>query len=72
MFDEDDPRTVLDRFRPDVWAKGGDYGVEALPEAELVRSWGGRVVLLPYVTGRSTTSILARSTAARSAPQEVR
>jgi rfaE bifunctional protein nucleotidyltransferase chain/domain len=72
VFDEDDPRTALDRFRPDVWAKGGDYGVEALPEAELVRSWGGRVVLLPYVTGRSTTSILARSTAGRSAPQEVR
>jgi D-beta-D-heptose 7-phosphate kinase / D-beta-D-heptose 1-phosphate adenosyltransferase len=72
VFDEDDPRTALDRFRPDVWAKGGDYGVEALPEAELVRSWGGRVVLLPYVTGRSTTSILERSTAGRSAPQEVR
>jgi rfaE bifunctional protein nucleotidyltransferase chain/domain/rfaE bifunctional protein kinase chain/domain len=72
VFDQDDPRTVLDRLRPDVWAKGGDYGVEALPEAELIRSWGGRVVLLPYVTGRSTTSILARSTAVRSAPQEVR
>ncbi|MGH8823447.1 MAG: PfkB family carbohydrate kinase [Jiangellaceae bacterium] len=72
VFDQDDPRTALDRLRPDVWAKGADYGVEALPEAELVRTWGGRVVLLPYVTGRSTTSILARSTAGRSAPQEVR
>jgi rfaE bifunctional protein nucleotidyltransferase chain/domain/rfaE bifunctional protein kinase chain/domain len=72
VFEEDDPSAALDRLRPDVWAKGGDYGAEALPEAELVRSWGGRVVVLPYVSGRSTTSILARSTARRSTPQEVR
>ena len=59
VFPEDDPRSALQRLRPDVWAKGGDYGGAALPEAELVRSWGGRVVLLPYIDGRSTTSILA-------------
>ena len=61
VFDEDDPRAALDRLRPDVWAKGGDYGGATLPEADLVRSWGGRVVLLPYVDGRSTTAILARA-----------
>jgi rfaE bifunctional protein nucleotidyltransferase chain/domain len=60
VFDEDDPRAVLDRLRPDVWAKGGDYGGSILPEADLVRSWGGQVLLLPYVGGRSTTSILNR------------
>jgi D-beta-D-heptose 7-phosphate kinase / D-beta-D-heptose 1-phosphate adenosyltransferase len=60
-FDEDDPRTALDRLRPDVWAKGGDYGGTRLPEADLVRSWGGRVLLLPYVAGRSSTAILERS-----------
>jgi rfaE bifunctional protein nucleotidyltransferase chain/domain/rfaE bifunctional protein kinase chain/domain len=72
VFDEDDPRAVLDRLRPDVWAKGGDYGAEALPEADLVRGWGGRVVLLPYVDGRSTTSILQRSAARSASLQEVR
>jgi bifunctional ADP-heptose synthase (sugar kinase/adenylyltransferase) len=41
-----------------VWAKGGDYGGAPLPEADLIRSWGGRVVLLPYLAGRSTTAIL--------------
>ncbi|MCR1984593.1 D-glycero-beta-D-manno-heptose 1-phosphate adenylyltransferase, partial [Cellulosimicrobium cellulans] len=61
VFDEDDPRAVLDRLRPDVWAKGGDYTEETLPEAETVRRHGGRVVVLPYVDGRSTTSILERS-----------
>ncbi len=60
VFDEDDPRAALDQLRPDVWAKGGDYGGAELPEAALVRGWGGRVVLLPYLDGRSTTSILAR------------
>jgi rfaE bifunctional protein nucleotidyltransferase chain/domain len=65
VFDEDDPRAALASLRPDVWAKGGDYGGAELPEAALVRGWGGRVVLLPYLDGRSTTQILARG--ARSA-----
>lgn len=58
VFDEDDPRECLQRLRPDVWAKGGDYEGAELPEAGLVASWGGRVVLLPYLAGRSTTRIL--------------
>ena len=58
VFDEDTPVEVLDRLRPDVWAKGGDYEDADLPEAALVRSWGGRVVLLPYLSGRSTTAVL--------------
>ena len=57
-FDEDDPRQALGSLRPDVWAKGGDYEDADLPEAPLVRSWGGRVVLLPYLSGRSTTTAL--------------
>nr|WP_297426416.1 PfkB family carbohydrate kinase [uncultured Actinotalea sp.] len=61
VFEEDDPREALARLQPDVWAKGGDYGDAELPEAAVVRRHGGRVVLLPYLGGRSTTSILARS-----------
>jgi rfaE bifunctional protein nucleotidyltransferase chain/domain len=57
-FDEDDPRAALRRLRPDVWVKGGDYEDTDLPEAGLVRSWGGRVVLLPYLSGRSSTAVL--------------
>jgi rfaE bifunctional protein nucleotidyltransferase chain/domain len=58
VFDEDDPREALSRLRPDVWAKGGDYDADALVESELVLGWGGRVVLLPYLPGRSTTAVL--------------
>ena len=61
VFDEDDPRAALDRLRPDVWVKGGDYSGRPIPEAELVEGWGGRVALVPYLEGHSTTSILRRS-----------
>lgn len=61
VFDEDDPRAALEHVRPDVWVKGGDYDERLLPEADVVQRHGGRVVLLPYLDGRSTTSILRRS-----------
>ncbi|MBT0769634.1 bifunctional heptose 7-phosphate kinase/heptose 1-phosphate adenyltransferase [Kineosporia sp. J2-2] len=61
IFDEDDPGAALERLRPDVWVKGGDYGGAPMPEAGLVRSWGGRVLLLPYLSGRSTTAMLDRA-----------
>ncbi|HSF99366.1 MAG TPA: PfkB family carbohydrate kinase [Ornithinibacter sp.] len=57
-FEEDDPCQALRSLRPDVWVKGGDYEDCDLVEAPLVRSWGGRVVLLPHLPGRSTTDIL--------------
>jgi D-beta-D-heptose 7-phosphate kinase/D-beta-D-heptose 1-phosphate adenosyltransferase len=61
VFGEDDPVLALDRLRPDVWVKGGDYGGAPMPEADLVRGWGGRVLLLPYLSGRSTTALLERA-----------
>jgi D-beta-D-heptose 7-phosphate kinase / D-beta-D-heptose 1-phosphate adenosyltransferase len=58
VFAEDDPCAVLDQLRPDLWVKGGDYDPAALPETELVRSWGGEVAAVPYRPGRSTTRLL--------------
>jgi rfaE bifunctional protein nucleotidyltransferase chain/domain len=58
VFDEDTPTALLRRLRPDVWVKGGDYAVADLPEAEALAEWGGRVVVLPYLEGRSTTRII--------------
>jgi rfaE bifunctional protein nucleotidyltransferase chain/domain len=60
VFGEDTPEHVLGRLRPDVWVKGGDYTAELLPEAEVVRRWGGRTVVVPYHRGRSTTELLSR------------
>jgi rfaE bifunctional protein nucleotidyltransferase chain/domain len=58
VFDEDTPEAVLARLRPDIFAKGGDYKEADLPEAPLLRSWGGELVLLPFLEGRSTTSLV--------------
>jgi rfaE bifunctional protein nucleotidyltransferase chain/domain/rfaE bifunctional protein kinase chain/domain len=58
VFDEDTPEHVLSHLRPDVWVKGADYAVADLPEAPLLASWGGQAVVLPYLAGRSTTSMI--------------
>jgi bifunctional ADP-heptose synthase (sugar kinase/adenylyltransferase) len=58
VFEEDTPHAVLDALRPDVWVKGGDYAGPALPEAELLAGWGGQVVVVPYLAGRSTTRLV--------------
>ncbi|MCM3660531.1 PfkB family carbohydrate kinase [Georgenia satyanarayanai] len=72
VFDDDDPRGTLTHLRPDIWAKGGDYGGRPLPETEVVQEHGGRVVLLPYLGGRSTTSIINRSEQAAQAAEHTR
>jgi D-beta-D-heptose 7-phosphate kinase/D-beta-D-heptose 1-phosphate adenosyltransferase len=61
IFDEPTPSAVLTWLRPDIWVKGGDYadGGPDLPEAELVKHWGGQTVIVPYVDGRSTTRTIA-------------
>ena len=61
VFDEATPAEVLDRLRPDVWAKGGDYAGADLPEADVLRRWGGQAVVLPYLDGHSTTALVERS-----------
>ena len=58
IFDEDTPSELLGRIRPDVWVKGSDYTDQPMPEAEVVRSHGGRVVLLPLLSGYSTTRMV--------------
>ncbi len=71
VFDEPTPEAVLSRLRPDVWVKGGDYadGGPGLPEADLVAGWGGQTVVVPYLAGRSTTSILAAARAGARQPE---
>ncbi|WP_030423243.1 D-glycero-beta-D-manno-heptose 1-phosphate adenylyltransferase [Streptomyces sp. NRRL F-5065] len=61
VFDEDTPERLLGDLRPDVWVKGGDYAGADLPEAGLLDEWGGQAVLLPYLDGRSSTTLLTRA-----------
>jgi rfaE bifunctional protein nucleotidyltransferase chain/domain/rfaE bifunctional protein kinase chain/domain len=67
VFDEDTPVEVLGTIRPDVWVKGGDYTGAELPEATLLREWGGQSVVLPYLEGRSTSRLVEAAERTRAA-----
>ena len=60
LFDEDTPAELIAALMPDVLVKGGDYDPERVVGRDVVEQGGGRLVLLPFVTGRSTTAILER------------
>ncbi len=61
IFEEDTPLRLIEKIRPDVLVKGGDYTRETIVGADLVESYGGQVVTLPLVPGYSTTGLLARA-----------
>ena len=60
MFDEDSPRNLLDEIKPDVYTKGGDYTIETLPEADIMRKNNTRVEFISFVEGKSTTNIIEK------------
>jgi len=59
-FGEDTPEALISRLRPEVHVKGGDYTEAQLPEAKIVRGYGGEVVIMPTLAGRSTTAALRK------------
>jgi D-beta-D-heptose 7-phosphate kinase/D-beta-D-heptose 1-phosphate adenosyltransferase len=63
VFEEDTPEQVLRTLRPKLWVKGGDYSGVEVPEAAVLAEWGGRVVTVPFLDGRSTTSLAERAIA---------
>jgi rfaE bifunctional protein nucleotidyltransferase chain/domain len=61
-FNETDPERLIKQIRPDIHVKGGDYTMSEIPEAELVKSLGGKVVILEEVKERSTSNIYRKIT----------
>jgi len=59
-FDDDTPYELIERLRPDVIVKGGDYDMAQLPETALVESWGGKAVAIAFEHQRSTTSLVKK------------
>lgn len=57
---DDTPCELISLIEPDIFVKGGDYRLEDLPEAPLVKDLGGSITILPLVPGRSTTSVIRR------------
>ena len=60
VFDEPVPLVALDLVRPEIYVKGGDYDMSAIPETAAVAQWGGRAIAINFEHQRSTTAFLAR------------
>ncbi len=68
LFDDRTAERLVMTLQPDVYVKGGDYSMDGgdssggkqLPEARIVRSYGGRVELIRYLPGHSTTELIQR------------
>jgi len=59
-FEEATPLELIRALRPDVLVKGADYALEEIVGAADVTGWGGRVVRIPLVAGKSTTDLVRR------------
>jgi D-beta-D-heptose 7-phosphate kinase/D-beta-D-heptose 1-phosphate adenosyltransferase len=60
IFDEDTPYRLIDELKPDVLVKGGDWKPEDVVGGDLVAARGGRVEIIPYLEGRSTSALIER------------
>jgi D-beta-D-heptose 7-phosphate kinase/D-beta-D-heptose 1-phosphate adenosyltransferase len=64
-FEEDTPLELITALQPDILAKGGDYTPETVVGRAVVEARGGRVGLVPFLPGHSTTAIEERIRAGR-------
>lgn len=60
VFEEDTPQRLIMEIQPDVLVKGGDYTPQEVAGREIVQARGGKVKILPYVEGKSTTDMIKR------------
>jgi D-beta-D-heptose 7-phosphate kinase/D-beta-D-heptose 1-phosphate adenosyltransferase len=60
VFDEMTPLALIEFLRPDVIVKGGDWAETDIVGADAVRTWGGRVAVMPELEGASTTNIIEK------------
>ena len=60
IFAEQTPVNLIEKIRPDIYVKGGDYQIDELAETKLVKSWSGTAIAIPFLYERSTTSLLGK------------
>jgi D-glycero-beta-D-manno-heptose 1-phosphate adenylyltransferase len=61
LFEESDPYKVIAALRPQVLVKGADWTAEEIVGSDIVRRDGGKVVVIPYLKGFSTTEIINKA-----------
>lgn len=62
IFSEPTAERLIAELRPDIYVKGADYTLESLPERAAAEAAGARIVLVPLLSGRSTSGLLQRAT----------
>jgi rfaE bifunctional protein nucleotidyltransferase chain/domain len=60
IFDEETPFELIGYLRPDLLVKGGDWAEDQIVGGDIVKKWGGRVVVAPLIPGRSTTNVVEK------------
>ena len=60
LFTEQTPVQLIEKIRPDIYVKGGDYEIDTLAETRAVKTWGGNAVAIPFIYERSTTTLLGK------------
>lgn len=70
LFDEDTPERLIRDVRPNVLVKGGDWAINQIVGREFVESLGGRVLSIPLREGLSTSKLIERILAGKSALEE--
>ena len=60
LFDEDTPLQLITALKPDILVKGGDYSLDGVVGRDVVEAYGGRVELVTFVDGKSTSNIIER------------
>lgn len=63
LFSEDTPAELIRRVRPDILVKGGDWTIDKIVGADFVQSYGGRVMSLQFVDGKSTSKLIEKARA---------
>ena len=60
IFDDDTADSLLSALQPEIYAKGGDYAHKVLPERPTVAAYGGRVELIDFLPGHSTSELIQK------------
>ena len=58
LFADKTPINLIQQVRPEIYVKGGDYQIDLLEESNLVKTWGGKAIAIPFLYERSTTLLL--------------
>ena len=60
IFDDDTPISLIQKIKPDILVKGGDYNLGEIVGRECVEKNGGKVCTIPFIEGKSTTNLITK------------